>query len=459
MERRRRKKRLLSVSLSTVEDRVVFGAAQAERLLWRAGFGPRRGEAARLAKLGRTAAVRSLTRPGPEKLVGAKPHDDKGNPIAPEDAWGHDHLWWLDRMVRTSTPHVERMTLIWHDWFATSNAAVGSPKLMLQQNELFRSHALGSFAELLQDVTKDPAMLIFLNGLENRRGSPNENYARELMELFTLGADGGYTEQDVREQARALTGWRADWSDKDGGFVNFRLDTRRQDAGTKTIFGKRGAFNWQDACKLVLAHPSHAPFFVRKLWSYFIPTAPSDADVKRLAGIYTGGNFAIRPVVEAILTHDALYNGPPMVKPPVVFTAGLLRALGRGIDTEAWTWLCAQAGQLLFDPPNVAGWDDGRWLDTARFQGRWNIANWALMPTSADDNNRKLSHDPAKLYAAALTAVGSPRVAADTRKLLLAFAKRAMDDAGQQWEKNAFPPLIYNALRQIIAVSPDQQTA
>ena len=121
---------------------------------------------------------------------------------------GHDHLWWLDRMVRTTTPLVERMTLIWHSWFATSNQGVGQQQLMLNQNQLFRQNSLGSFSDLLVGVTEDPAMLVWLNGNQNVKGHPNENYGREMMELFTLGADrGAYTETDVREQARALTGW------------------------------------------------------------------------------------------------------------------------------------------------------------------------------------------------------------------------------------------------------------
>nr|MBA3348121.1 DUF1800 family protein [Actinomycetota bacterium] len=159
-----------------------FGREQAERLLWRAGFGPRPGEADALAKLGLDAAVRSLTRPGPEKLVGPAPRDSRGRALAPADAWGHDHLWWLDRMVRTSRPLVERMTLVWHDWLATSLDGVGSQGLMLRQNALLRRHALGSFGTLLRDITRDPAMLLWLSGTDNTRWSPNENYARELME-------------------------------------------------------------------------------------------------------------------------------------------------------------------------------------------------------------------------------------------------------------------------------------
>src|SRR3954454_8330620 len=165
-----------------------FGQVQAERLLWRAGFGVRPDEAYQYSKLGLHGAVRRLTNPGPEKLRGPKPQDDRNRPLAPYDAWGHDHVWWLDRMVRTSRPLVERMTLVWHDWFATSLDGVGSQKLMLNQNKLLRRLALASFDTMLHEVTRDPAMLLWLSGTENLKWSPNENYARELMELFTLGA-------------------------------------------------------------------------------------------------------------------------------------------------------------------------------------------------------------------------------------------------------------------------------
>jgi hypothetical protein len=188
-----------------------FGEQQAERLLWRAGFGPRKGDARKLARKGLKGAVQSLTRVEPKKakLAGPKPHVEEGLPLAPTDAWGHDLLWWLDRMVRSNQPLSERMTLVWHDWFATAD--VGSARLSIKQNQLFRKAGLGSFEKLLLAVTKDPAMLIWLSGADNHKWAPNENYARELMELFTLGADAGYSETDVREQARALTGWRYDW--------------------------------------------------------------------------------------------------------------------------------------------------------------------------------------------------------------------------------------------------------
>ena len=151
-----------------------FGIPQAERLLWRAGFGPRPGDAGKLAAKGLRSAVLSLTRPGQERLEGPGPTVE-GHPLAPTDAWGHDHLWWLDRMIRSNRQLVERMTLNWHDWFATSNRGVGSQKLMLDQNETLRANALGSFQDLLLALTVDPAMLHWLNGDQNTRLAPNEN--------------------------------------------------------------------------------------------------------------------------------------------------------------------------------------------------------------------------------------------------------------------------------------------
>ena len=231
-----------------------FGPEQAERLLWRAGFGPRRGEAEALAKRGLDQAVHTLTRAGRQRFVGPRAKDEKGRPLAPRDAWGHDHLWWLDRMVRGNRPLMERMTLVWHDWFATSNEGVGSQGLMLRQNALFRRYWLGSFRQLATAVTRDPAMLLWLSGTDNTKWSPNENYARELMELFTLGAGRGYTERDVREQARALTGFRNDWREGVGP-TRFRFDRERHDVRTKRVFGHRGRFDWHDAVRLCVTHP------------------------------------------------------------------------------------------------------------------------------------------------------------------------------------------------------------
>jgi uncharacterized protein (DUF1800 family) len=436
-----------------------FGPAQAERLLWRAGFGPRKGEAEALAKKGLHGAIESLVKPRNEKLVGPAPKDDKGRPLAPYDAWGHDHVWWLDRMVRTSRPLVERMTLVWHDWFATSNAGVGSQRLMLNQNQLLRSHFLGSFHELLLAVTKDPAMLLWLNGTDNDKDSPNENYAREMMELFSLGAGRGYTELDVRQQARALTGFRNDWRQGVGN-VNFRFDPRRHDAGMKTIFRKRGAFGWKDAVRLSVTHPDHPSFLVRKLWSYFIPGTPDAATQRALEHLYVQHDYAVRPVVAAILAHPALYHGDRLTKPAVVYTAGLLRRIGRPIDTTSWSWIASMSGQVLFNPPNVAGWDDTRWLDTATWRGRWWTAQNVLRPYALDPGKAAQPYDAAKLVEGALAFWRHPELGKQTHSALMRFAQTALADAaGASWKRKQYAVMVQNALRQLIAVSPEFQTA
>jgi hypothetical protein len=436
-----------------------FGAAEAERLLWRAGFGPRKGEAAALAARGLDGAVRALTRPGAEKLVGPTPVDEKGRPLAPYDAWGHDHVWWLDRMARTSRPLVERMALVWHDWFATSNDGVGSQRLMLQQNQLFRDHAFGSFDKLLLAVTSNPAMLLWLNGSDNAKWSPNENYAREMMELFTLGAGRGYGEEDVRQQARALTGFRNDWRSGVGP-TGFRYDPKAHDTGVKTIFRKRGAFTWQDSVHLTVNQPGHPSFFVTKLWSYFVGTAPDAATVHALASTYAANKRAVRPVLEAILRHPALYEGPRLVKSPVVYTAGLLRRLDMPIKTTAYSWLAGMSGQTLFYPPNVAGWDDTRWLDTATWRGRWWTVQTILEPHALDPAKASQPFDAAKLLDGALEFWRRPALTDATRSALLAFAQASLADAGRSsWKKQQYPVMTQNALRHLIAVSPELQAA
>ena len=439
-----------------------FGQAQAERLLWRAGFGVRPNEAYQYSKLGLHGAVHKLTNPGPEKLHGPWPHDDRGRHLAPADAWGHDHAWWLDRMVRTQRPLVERMTLIWHDWFATSIDGVGSQRLMLRQNQLFRAYGLGNFHDLLRRVTANPAMLIWLNGVDNRKGSPNENYARELMELFTLGADrGAYSEDDVREQARALTGWRNDWREGKGA-VNFRFDKRLHDTGTKKIFGKRGRFDWRDSVRLCVDHPKHASFFVSKLWGYFIPVPPSAHDQRALERLYVSSKHDIKPVVSAILMHPALYTGPRMMKSPIVYTAGLMRRIGRRIDTVAYVWLDDLAGQRLFAPPNVAGWDETRWMDTATFRGRWLVARQIMEKSAIDPNKKrhqKVAPNANAIVRNALEYWHNPKLGPETMAALHDFAERVMASADEDWKKKTYPLLGANAARALIAASPEMQAA
>jgi uncharacterized protein (DUF1800 family) len=360
-------------------------------------------------------------------------------------------------MVRSEAPLVERMTLVWHDWFATSKS-VATTELMLRQNALLRKHALGSFEQLVLDVTRDPAMLLWLNGAENSKWEPNENYARELMELFCLGAGRGYTERDVREMARALTGFRYTWSEGRGPH-DFKFDRERYDAGAKRFLGKRGRFNWQDAARMSVRHRKSPSFVVEKLWGYFIPTPPPRGTARALERLYVANRREIRPVLDAILRHPHLYDPDRrMVKPPVVQAAGMLRAVGRGIDTTAWSWLCDQAGQMLFEPPNVSGWDDDRWLDTATFRARWFMASYICNPAQLD-NEKKVSGKPSELVKRAAGFWAGQPLSRPTRNALERYAATAMRTADQEWKREAYPVLTENALRMLVAVSPDFLTS
>jgi hypothetical protein len=445
----------------------VLTQANANRLLWRAGFGPTPGQAAALAGQPVQQVVYGLTRPsGPAVLSGPAPVDEEGEPLDPVDAWGQDHCWWLDRMIRSDQQLVERMTYIWHDWFANSNEKVGSQQLMLDQNELFREKCLGSFYDLFTAVTANPAMLVFLDGIYNEAGNSNENYAREMMELFSLGADrGAYTEDDVREMGRVLTGFTAEWS-SELGMHNFHYDPERHDEEDKTVFGQTGNWSWEDAVRLCVSHPLHPSFFVTKLWGYFIPAPPDEQTLASLQGLYLASGFGIRPVVEAILQHPDFYAGPELVTPPVVYNAGLLRAIGRFIDTTAWTWLDSSAGQQLFYPPNVSGWDFSRWLDTSTAKARWEIASYVTAKTYPNPWPPEgapvydPTEDPAAALASALAYWAEPPLSAESAQCIAAFAETCLDGRlTAEWEDSPYRALRQNALRMLIATSPDMQVS
>jgi uncharacterized protein (DUF1800 family) len=445
----------------------IISLAQARRLLWRAGFGPAPGQAEAMAGQQLEAVVQSLTRPsGAATLHGPAPTDDEGHALEPADVWGQDHCWWLDRMVRSDQPLIERMTFIWHDWFANSNSKVNDQQRMLDQNQLFREHALGSFQDLFMAVTTDPAMLIFLDGIYNSKSDPNENYAREMMELFSLGADrGAYTEKDVREMARALTGWTAEWTES-AGLQNFRFQASRHDAGNKIVFGQTGKWSWEDAVRMCVSHPLHASYFCAKLWSYFVPAPPNEATLASLEGIYLSSGYGIRPVVEAILQHPEFLNGPELVTPPVVYNAGLLRAIGRAIDTTSWAWLSSSAGQQLFYPPNVSGWDFTHWLDTSTAKARWEIASYVTSKTYANpypgehEPSYSANEEPGEAWSSALAYWGSPLLSGESQNSLENFAQSSL--AGlklAKWQKSPYKAMRQNALRMLIATSPDMQVS
>ena len=272
-------------------------------------------------------------------------------------------------------------------------------------------------------------MLVFLNGIDNRSGAVNENYARELMELFTLGADrGAYTETDVRELARALTGWRADWIDTEG-LHNFRFDAdalghRHQDRVRPARAPSRG----RTRARWSIEHPLHASFFVRKLWSYFIPTPPRRRRRRpRSSAPTSSSGHQIRPVLEAILRSPQLYEGPRMVKPPVVQLAGMLRALGRARSParSGCGWPTAPASGSTTRPTSRAGTTSAGWTPT-RSARRWDLVNYVVSGRTIDPSSAAGASYPAETAEQALAAARAfwldPRLEPETAAWLLAYA-------------------------------------
>jgi uncharacterized protein (DUF1800 family) len=277
--------------------------------------------------------------------------------------------WWLTEMLVTPSPLTEKMTLFWHNHFVSSQQKVRSPQLMYRQNALLRRHAFGNFGELLHAVARDPAMVIYLDSASNRKGQPNENFAREVMELFTLG-EGHYGEGDIKEVARAFTGWSID---PDSGEFLFRPLVH--DDGVKTVLGRTGNFNGAAALDILLAQPQTAEFIVTKLWREFVSPAPDPAEVKRIAGVFRDSRYDIRAAVRALLVSDAFYapqNRAALIKSPVELVVGTLRQFSFGTgDVMPFVLTSNQLGQVLFAPPNVKGWPGGEnWINSSTLLAR-----------------------------------------------------------------------------------------
>jgi uncharacterized protein (DUF1800 family) len=425
----------------------------AERLLWRAGFGPKPGEAGALAALGRRQAIDALVDGrGAAKLEGPAPMA-----LDPRNVWGHDVLWWLDRMVRTTRPLEEKMVLFWHDHFATRDQPT---PLLLRQNHLLRQHALGRFPELLWALTRDPALAGFLSLLWSGKQAPNENFARELMELFTLGS--GYTERDIREAARALTGYVP--GRKVGGLLQeVKFDPARHDDGTKRIFGRRGRFGPAEAVRLCVAHPRHPGFLVRKLWSYFV-TEPLDAGTARqLERVYAGSGHQVRPVVRAILDHPALYHDldrPKMIKSPVVYVAGLLRTTGTPVERRSWEWLLGQMGQRPFAPPSVAGWEWGAaWMSSNAMRARLSAVNdlMSLPAFAVPEKAMPLGLSPDEHLQRARAATHEPWASEHTVARLRELATTYTGMAPKAWQRQTAADMTQRAMRHLLLSGPDAQ--
>ncbi|MFO0844264.1 MAG: DUF1800 domain-containing protein [Gemmataceae bacterium] len=358
-----------------------WGRKWAAHLYRRAAFGAGRAELLEADRLGPEGTLDLLMngRPGAEEL--REDLDDAGRVAASQ---GIEALrgWWLYRMLHGGHPLREKLVLFWHNHFATSDAKVRSPELMLRQNVLLREYALGKFGPFLQAVSRDPAMLVWLDSNSNVKGAPNENYARELMELFSLGV-GNYTEKDVKEAARAFTGWRTERA-------GFRFDPSLHDDGPKTVLGRSGAWDGGDVVRIVLERPAAARFLVRKLYRYLVSenAEPPAALLEPLCESFRRSEYDVAGLVRTMLASRLFYSAHAFrqrVKSPVEFVLGAVQAvyLRQGEGAPGYQPLPARPllgrlalmGQKLFEPPNVKGWPGGRtWLNTSTVLERDNFA-------------------------------------------------------------------------------------
>ena len=295
--------------------------------------------------------------------------------------------WWLYRMLYTPDPLLEKLTLFWHGHFATSAAKVTDPKLMLAQNELLRTHARGSFREMVAGIARDPAMLLYLDSATNRKLHPNENFAREVMELFCLGL-GNYTERDIQEVARSFTGWEVRRGE-------FQFNPYQHDEGIKSFLNQSGNFDGDDAVRIVLEQPAAPRFIATKLIRFFVfdEPEPPAALVDPLAEELVAGDWNVGPIVQRILASQLFFS--PMatahkVRSPVELAVGLLRTLEGTTNLYRLAEEVDQIGQAPFFPTNVKGWDGGRaWINSASLLGRANLVRRVV-----DDQNSRFAGGP-----------------------------------------------------------------
>jgi len=370
---------------------------KARHLLVRAGFGGTPAEVDRLCQLGLYGAVDSLLefyrQPAAAGPLEALP-PSAGDPLAAKlrNAFVQRHASggkgvndngqlaalrrsWLKRMVESPRPLQEKLSLFWHGLFAAQASVVQNSFAMFRQNELFHEHAAGNYGALLYGIVHDPAMLRYLDNNRNVKGQPNENLAREIMELFSMGVDQGYTEKDIIEAARALTGYTYD--NRSG---SFRYAQGQHDDTSKTIFGKSGPWSGDDLVRLILDQPATSRFVSRRMCEFFAYGEPDAETVERLAGVLRTHNYEVEPMLRNLLLSAEFYSDRALsnqIKCPVQMVVGMLRDLGvkKGIDYAALDGAIREMGQDLFEPPDVKGWRYGReWINSQRLFVRYNTA-------------------------------------------------------------------------------------
>jgi uncharacterized protein (DUF1800 family) len=306
---------------------------------------------------------------------------------------------------------------------------------MYRQNVLLRREALGSFRRLLHDIAKDPAMLVYLDNAGSRRQAPNENFAREVMELFTLG-EGHYSERDVKEAARAFTGWSLD---RDTGQFTYRR--LWHDGGEKTVLGHTGRLGGAEVLDLLLAHPRTAEFVTAKLWRELVSPAPDAAEVRRIAAVFRGSGYEVKPLVRALLASDAFWaaeNRAALIKSPVDVVVGTLRTFDvRPMDFRPAAFAVAALGQNLFQPPNVKGWPGGeKWIDASTLLGRRQFVERVFR--GAEPESMTASASAADAMASRASAAAGP---AEQMRRSLEQGMRAYAFDAERWSRSLDPGL------------------
>jgi uncharacterized protein (DUF1800 family) len=364
--------------LTTPFQGPIASSTQIGHLLRRAGFGATPDELTMYGKLGFNGAVDRLLN---YQQVSDDDMENRTKALninlnSPID----QQRWWLLRMASTQRPLLEKMTLFWHGVLTSSFHKVGGPRAymrMIIQNQFLRSHAFDTFDNILLGITSDPAMLFYLDLTKSRRNAPNENYARELMELFTLGL-GHYTQRDVSESAVALTGWHV------RGLTSQYYPQDHNDL-VKTYLGHTGNLDYKDVINILADHPATPWFISRKLFTFFVYENPSTDDLKPLVDAYVQSGHNMGAVMRTLLLSPQFssakaYRG--RIKSPVEFTVGAYRALGVNGDGAGLPAITTLMGQTLFDPPNVAGWPGDKvsafWLNSGTWMTRLNYIDLLL---------------------------------------------------------------------------------